>query len=60
MAIMRSYSKPSAKLMTDNDSSGPLSNVDSEMKVKADASVPKDAKPTYQMGNYDGGFPSKA
>lgn len=60
MAIMRSTAKPSTKVETGNDSSGILDNIDSEMKVKNDDRQLKDAKPTYQLGNYDGGFPPKA
>lgn len=57
MAIMRSYTKPSKKLVTDDNSEGPLKNVDPGI-IPADSREPTD----YGMADkasYSGGFPPK-
>ena len=58
MAIMRSYTRPTKKLVTDDSSEGPLKFIDPPGVVSADTREPTD----YGMADkasYNGGFPPK-
>lgn len=61
MAIMRSYSKPSTKLVDDDSSADTLALIDASPGiVKPDNRGLQQAVPGYEQANYTGGFPPKA